>query len=126
MNALEMDNHELAVLLAKYADLPDFVGVDLKGVSQKGNFGNCPLHIAAVRGKLDEVELLLTHGALINLSGEGGYSPLHSAVESGKPEVVKLLISRGADLHARDENGQTPADLARSLGKLAVVELFKS
>ena len=46
-------------------------------------------------------ELLLDHGALINIPGFDNETPLHDAVVNNKINVVKLLVSRGASVTDR-------------------------
>lgn len=54
-------------VLARYVaeQLPEFVGISLTDVNQVGNFGDPPLNVAAVRGRLDEVDALLGAGARV-------------------------------------------------------------
>ena len=51
-------------------DLPDFSGIDLISVGQTGNFGNRPIHVACVRGDMDEINALIGVGADIHVLGE--------------------------------------------------------
>jgi hypothetical protein len=45
-----------AEVLKRYTDeeLPEFVGIELNDVNEVGLFGDTPLHVAAIRGDLDE------------------------------------------------------------------------
>lgn len=86
----------LGEVFERYKNLPEFDEIILGDVNQKGNFGNSPLHVACVRGDLEEVVALLEAGANPNLKGEHGCTPLHDAVQQEHPEVVKLLLEKGA------------------------------
>ncbi|KAI9806739.1 MAG: hypothetical protein M1825_006196 [Sarcosagium campestre] len=57
-----------------------------------------PLLIAAELGHINIVEVLLDHGAQIQV--KGGWTALHSAAHSGHVQVVKLLLDRGAAIDA--------------------------
>ncbi len=69
--------------------------------------GNTPLHVAAICGDNEAVEVLIQMGALINAVGDQGYTPLHEAAEQGNSETVALLLSLGADPTMTTSNGQT-------------------
>jgi ankyrin repeat protein len=52
-------------------------------------------------------ELLIKHGAQINVRDIDGVSPLMMAVENNRFEVAKLLLDKGADItgnNKKDEN----------------------
>jgi len=52
---------------------------------------------AAGRGNLDDLELLLSHGADVNAKNKYGVTALHSAKIQGYEDTVKFLVSKGAD-----------------------------
>jgi ankyrin repeat protein len=58
--------------------------------------GDSCLHIAALRGDLKAVMLLVDSGVDVNLRGDLGNTPLHYAQKNSQDEVVKFLIRRGA------------------------------
>ncbi len=107
------DNKKLHEILEIYQWTDEFIGAIPTSVNARGNFGSLPIHIAAVRGDIDEIDTLLSHGALINAKGEHGYTPLHESVEQGHTAAVKLLLERGADTAARNDDNLTPYDLAK-------------
>ena len=104
----------------KSEDLPEFLEVELVDVNQRGNFGNCPLHVAAVRGDVEEIEALVAGGANVNAAGELGNTPLHEAAIQGNIKAVEALLPHGAEPEATNEAGDTPLSLALALGHSAV------
>jgi cytohesin len=80
-----------------------------------------PLAIAARKGELDIVALLLDRGASVNSRGEGGgETAAFQAARHGKTAAVRLLVSRGANLRlssqADDEDGYSPLHIAAENG----------
>ena len=62
----------------------------------------------------DVVELLLAHGARVNLKTDDGWTPLHYAAQQGYYDIVELLLAKGADVNAKTNNGWTPLGAAES------------
>jgi uncharacterized protein len=79
------------------------------------------LMMAALKGNLEGVRLLLDRGAKVNLSG---WSPLHYAATGPEPKVVQLLLERGAEIDAGAPNGTTPLMMAAQYGSEASVALL--
>jgi len=109
----------------KDEDLPDFSGMDLSGVNQVGIFGDAPIHVAAIRGRIDEITALLDGGADVNASGEAGNTPLHEAVMQGQVEAAALLRERGGDPDRRNDFGGTPLDIARARKNRRLIKLLE-
>jgi ankyrin repeat protein len=99
-------------------------GADVNAQS-KNEFAVMPLHSAAAGHHTAIVELLLDHGAFVNVVQHGGYTPLHTAANSGEEEAVRLLLAHGADVNARNSDGVTPLALAEQREHHAVAELLK-
>lgn len=79
--------------------------------------GETALHRAAAAGHLAAVELLLHHGAVVDVRCARGYTPMHEACVAAhhhKASITKALLARGANEHAltdRYPRGWSPFDL---------------
>jgi aminomethyltransferase len=93
--------------------LPDFGDGPITDVNQVASSGDRPIHIACIRGNLEDVVALVEAGADVNAAGEDGYTPLHWAATNSLYEIAQVLVSHGADVTAKNIFGQTPIDLAR-------------
>uniref|UniRef100_A0A8D0L8U7 Ankyrin repeat and SOCS box containing 16 n=1 Tax=Sphenodon punctatus TaxID=8508 RepID=A0A8D0L8U7_SPHPU len=75
--------------------------------------GLAPLHLCTSQETLPCAELLLEHGALVNLSTKDQrISPLHVAAKHGLDEHVRLYLCYGADLAHRNREGETALNAA--------------
>jgi len=80
-------------------------------VDSRDSEGRAALHYAALHGKRDVVEFLLSQGANVNLKDKSmGFVPLHMVC--GDKDIVEMLIAKGADVNAKDKYGWTPLDTA--------------
>eukprot|EP00105_Crassostrea_gigas_P034381 XP_019918529.1 PREDICTED: uncharacterized protein LOC105317689 [Crassostrea gigas] len=70
------------------------------------------------------VELLVTHGADINLGDTFDGSPLHIASREGNDHIVELLLSKGADINSCDNKYRTPLYKASEGGHESTVQLL--
>lgn len=62
-------------------------------------------------GDTNIAELLLSHGADVNVRDGDGQTPLHFAVQQGQLQAVEWLLKHGAEFNARDAKGKTPLGL---------------
>ena len=101
-------------------------GADVNGVNK---VKHTPLMIAAKRGHLNALTLLIKHGAHdVDLQDSDGYTALHYAVYSSdiSCEILSCLIGIGADVNARTNNGVTPLMIAAEEGHInGVTSLVK-
>eukprot|EP00049_Salpingoeca_infusionum_P010708 m.184964 g.184964 ORF g.184964 m.184964 type:complete len:250 (-) comp14725_c1_seq2:457-1206(-) len=74
--------------------------------------GMTPLHWSADRGHFGVTELLVHHGAAIDLRDNSGDTALHNAALCGHSEVVELLLKKGASPSIANSSGETPRDVA--------------
>ncbi|KAF5691979.1 ankyrin repeat protein [Fusarium circinatum] len=84
-----------------------------------------PLHWAAFENRPGNVELLLGHGAHIDLCDGSFKTSLYLASEKGHPDVVKVLLREGANMEAcHPVYNQTPLSVASECGHGEVVQLL--
>ena len=79
---------------------------------------------AAQEGHERVVELLLQHGAEINLHSSNGLTALMTAANQGDERLVELLIRRGAEINPQNNKGGTALMAAARNGHERVVELL--
>jgi len=79
---------------------------------------------AAVNGHDPVADLLLRHGAEINLQSSKGGTALTRAADNGHERVVEVLIQHGAEINAQDNDGDTALTNAAFSGHERVVDLL--
>ena len=92
--------------------------IDVNALNQTGETA---LMIAALKGNLDGMQMLLDRGAKVN---QPGWSPLHYAATGPEPRAVQWLLDRGADIDAPSPNGTTPLMMAAQYGSEDSVTLL--
>ena len=108
----EGDIVKVAALLAQNVD-----------ANAKNDFGVTPLHIAASRGFIDIVLLLINKGVAVDSTDVDGVTPLHLAGQGGHLEVVMLLVqTKKVDINAKCGDGWTPLHYAARVGADDVVQ----
>ena len=102
-------------VLDDMASLPEFSGLPRPGINSAGGFGNRPLKIAAVRGDIRAIEMLVAAGAEVDARNEHGYTALQHAVEQGHLPVVQRLVELGASTEVLTDDGLSPLQEAEIL-----------
>ena len=110
-NDAEGSKKMVQMLLAHGADADAF----------DGNGMMAPLHHACKSRNAAVVEVLLEHGANVNLPTRDGAHPLHIAVSKGEENIIVMLLKHGADINALDSNGMAPLHHACNLQNAAIV-----
>ncbi|XP_077452332.1 protein phosphatase 1 regulatory subunit 12A isoform X1 [Stigmatopora argus] len=70
------------------------------------------LHVAAAKGYIEVLKVLLQCGVDVDSQDVDGWSPLHAAAHWGQEEVCTLLADHMCDMSAVNHVGQTPLDVA--------------
>ena len=80
-----------------------------------------PVHIAARRGAMEELEEMLALPRSAHATIGSGQTALHFAARGGQAEAARRLIQAGAQIDATGDDGFTPLRVAVSLDKEDVV-----
>ena len=83
-----------------------------------------PLHVAAERGDIEMIKLLVEAGAKVNGKDMYGATPLHYAGFDGMPDITESLLKCGAGMESCDQLAQTPLTLALKMGRFKVAQLL--
>nr|XP_056712338.1 ankyrin repeat domain-containing protein 6 isoform X6 [Euleptes europaea] len=74
--------------------------------------GRTALHLAAHKGHLGVVQILLKASCDVDLQDDGDQTALHRATVVGNTDVIAALIHEGCALDRQDKAGNTPLHLA--------------
>lgn len=95
-------------------------GADITATDPRN--GRQPIHIAARRGYIGILDIILKKDIDVNLQSANKEMPFHLAVQSLYVPTVKYLVEKGADINAIDRSGKTPLDSARKFGTKRMVK----
>jgi len=101
-------------------------GSSIDFVNEPDETGQTPLHMAADKGYIECVSILLEAGANVNAADDAGISVLGAAVFSENVTVVKMLLDAGADPDTEDVDGDTPRSCAEECDSDDIKELFRN
>ncbi|XP_022083842.1 ankyrin repeat and SOCS box protein 1-like [Acanthaster planci] len=87
-----------------------------KIINLKNHLGCTPLRLAATTGSRPCVELLVAHGADVNLTDIKGQTPLFVAVKNNHPSCVQALVSYGANPNGSPNCLSSPLFIAAMQG----------
>ncbi len=112
--SVELSENEIKELQRAFIDLMNYESDDptdpIDPVIYKEPDGDNCLHIAAHRGDVRSVELLLKAGLDVNSIGEMGCTSLHYANIQGHNDVIQLLIKSGASTEIVNRFGKLPME----------------
>lgn len=80
-------------------------------INEPDHAATSPVQMAALKGHVEIVKLLIDAGANINGANRFGDTPLIDAVENSHADVVELLLEHGVDPWRANNRGDRPADL---------------
>lgn len=89
--------------------------------------GRTPLHTAALRGDLAEIERLIAAGADPSVGDNNGFTPLHLAAQEGQTDAARALLNGGAEVDKRNGFGNTALFVAvfNSRGRGDLIALLR-
>ena len=96
-----------AAMLGRAEDVEAFLKEGPSLASANGIHGISVLYHAALSGKVEIAEMLVSHGG-----GQGAGEALHAAIRPGHVDMVKWLLDKGADPNTPNFEGKTPLYMA--------------
>ena len=104
-------------------------GIDVD--AQDNTEHSTPLHVASLWGGFKVAQLLLDHGADINVRNKGGLTPLQGTLVDLTDDfgdhffdTVRSLLEHGADVHALDNDHATPLHVVSRSGSIKAARLL--
>ena len=85
-----------------------------------------PLHQAAIRGCAEEVEKLISSGAMPDAQTRRGRTALHYAAENGHQLILELLMTSGAQINLPNKWGRRALHYAASKHRVGCVQTLLS
>ncbi|XP_058615567.1 ankyrin repeat domain-containing protein 24 isoform X3 [Onychostoma macrolepis] len=86
--------------------------------------GKSAFHLCASRGRLDCLEVILSHGVDINVTDGTGFNALHLAAKNGQSDCLKRLLQERMPVDATDSFGRTSLHHAAVSGCLSCTEIL--
>ncbi|MCP5491894.1 MAG: ankyrin repeat domain-containing protein [Chlamydiales bacterium] len=129
-NLIELFNSKLASICEELGKrvldkAPAVIALLTYGADPNRKVGDYTLlHLAAIEGNKDIVEMLLAKDVKVDVQDVMGTTPLHLAAKKGNKDIAKLLLNRGAKVDVQDAEESTPLHLAAFKGNKDIVELL--
>ncbi|KAF0774737.1 hypothetical protein AaE_001561 [Aphanomyces astaci] len=95
-------------------------------INAKNQFGNTPLHAAAMAGCAATVQVLLDAGASVDELNNQLSTPLHHACycTHDNTDVVAALVRANANVNVQDKNHSTPLIVAAKKNQVGACSLL--
>ncbi|XP_052446278.1 ankyrin repeat domain-containing protein 24 isoform X1 [Carassius gibelio] len=115
LQAVEQNDPEkVATLLVKKGLCP----------SKLDSEGKSAFHLCASRGRLDCLEVILSHGVDISVTDGCGFNALHLAAKNGQSDCLKRLLQERMPVDATDSFRRTSLHHAAVSGCLSCTEIL--
>uniref|UniRef100_A0AAR2LKN4 Ankyrin repeat domain 24 n=1 Tax=Pygocentrus nattereri TaxID=42514 RepID=A0AAR2LKN4_PYGNA len=115
LQAVEQDEPEkVAALLLKKGLCPSKLDTE----------GKSAFHLCASRGRVDCLEVIISHGVDINIMDGTGFNALHLSAKNGHPECLKRLLQERMLVDSTDSYGRTSLHHAAVSGCLSCTEIL--
>ena len=129
VNQRESSNNMTPLILAAGHGKEAVVGALIEcgaSLADQDSFGDTALHKATRSSATSDecarvVELLLEHGAPLNVKNGIDETPLLLATKDGNADLVRALLDKGADMQCTDRKGRTALDVAVALKNQSIV-----
>jgi ankyrin repeat protein len=95
------------------------------GAKPNMNSEHSPIISAALYGQTEMVNLLLQHGAKVNIENENGQTPLIAAAYMGYKNIVEILLNNRADPTYVNKNGKTALDFAIKSDQKEIIDMLR-
>jgi hypothetical protein len=122
---------EKDLILTKMKDDLDFIKV-VKSVRrykidiniQPDSTKNTFLHQAVLNKSKNQVDLLLDHGADVNIQNAEGDTPMHLATIAGLQEICHMILINGYSVNIKNADGETALHNAALVGLVKICSLL--
>jgi len=91
-----------------------------------GAYREAVLFAAVREGHSSVVELLLAHGAKLDVQDMRGTPPLHVAAHAGHIDVLEVLLGKGANANQRGAHGELALHWAAAKGYVEITQVLIS
>lgn len=98
-----------------------FANMDINSVSSEGR---TPIHMAALHGHVEAIQLCLSVGGNPNVVDHNGWTPLHCAASEGHLKAVECLLECSNVKYAVNREGKTAFSLAVDNGHSHLLDLL--
>ncbi|XP_047997766.1 ankyrin-1-like isoform X1 [Leguminivora glycinivorella] len=120
------EGHTALYLACRHHSSLQTIKALLDSAEDIANYGSTesvtPLHVASTQGRVEVIQLLIDHGAMIDVQDFDGDTPLHDAALALKLKSVTALLHAGADPAIKNETGYTPFHLACFKGGFDIIK----
>jgi len=110
-----MNQSEKEYLAKSFSDLINYESENalapIDPIAYRTPEGDSCLHLAAIRGDLTAVQILLSAGLDVNMKGDLGNTPLHYATMAKNSDIIELLITHGAKTDLINELGDNASGI---------------
>ncbi|XP_054439900.1 ankycorbin isoform X2 [Pteronotus mesoamericanus] len=97
-----------------------------KGASatKQDSEGKTAFHLAATKGHVECLRVMVTHGVDVTAQDTAGHSALHLAAKNGHHEYIKKLLQSKCPAEGTDSSGRTALHYAAAQGCLPAVQVL--